>query len=87
MTLWNRLTNLSGGSDWHHESPPSDAKQRPGDIIVYPFLKHDVVFFVHTYGRRSFNKGGRALSPFFGPLQKPKYESYGTTIFSRCFSS
>ena len=27
------------------------------------------------------NKGGRALSPFFGPLQKPKYESYRTTFF------
>ena len=34
-----------------------------------------------------FDKGGRALSPFFGPLQKPKYESYRTTISSRCFIS
>ena len=33
------------------------------------------------------HKGGRALSPFFGPLQKPKYESYRTTISSRCFIS
>ena len=32
-------------------------------------------------------KGGRALSPFFGPLQKPKYESYRTTISYRCFIS
>ena len=34
-----------------------------------------------------FYKGGRALSPFFGPLQKPKYESYSTTISSWCFIS
>ena len=33
------------------------------------------------------SKGGRALSPFFGPLQKPKYESYRTTSSSRCFIS
>ena len=32
-------------------------------------------------------KGGRALSPFFGPLRKQKYESYCTTISSRCFIS
>ena len=32
-------------------------------------------------------KGGRALSPFFGPLQKPKYESYRTTISSTYFIS
>ena len=30
---------------------------------------------------------GRALSPFFDPLQKPKYESYRTTISSRRFIS
>ena len=34
-----------------------------------------------------YTKGGRALSPFFGPLQKPKYESYRTAISSRCFIS
>ena len=34
------------------------------------------------------NKGGRALSPFFGPLQKQKYESYRATISSiKCFIS
>ena len=32
-------------------------------------------------------KGGRVLSPFFGPLRKQKYESYCTTISSRCFIS
>ena len=35
----------------------------------------------------SIDKGGRALSPFSGPLQKPKYESYRATISSRCFIS
>ena len=35
----------------------------------------------------NLEKGGRALSPFFGPIQKPKYESYCTTISSRCFIS
>ena len=33
------------------------------------------------------DKGGRALSLFFGPLQTPKYESYRTIISSRCFIS
>ena len=32
-------------------------------------------------------KGGRALSPFFGPLQKPKYQSCLTTISSSCLIS
>ena len=33
------------------------------------------------------NQRGTCVKPDFGPLQKPKYESYRTKISSRCFIS
>ena len=64
-----------------------DFKVKTSKPDIYPANKCK-----HTNTYCHFNiyeqdKGGRALSPFFGPLQKPKYESYRTTISSRCFIS
>ena len=36
-------------------------------------------------GGRGLWKGGRALSPFFGPPRKPKIKSYFTTFSLDCF--
>ena len=50
-------------------------------IFAYSYINFIIIHQVYIF------IGGRALSPFFGPLQKPKYESYRTTISSRCFIS
>ena len=43
--------------------------------------------YKHSFplSKESLHERGTCVKPVFSPLQKPKYESYHTTISSRCF--
>ena len=77
-------TNLHANDPLLSVHPPNAAsvQQILSQITIkFPLSGHFLT------SSRPHSKGGRALSPFFGPPQKPKYESYRTTISSRCFIS